>query len=99
MNTEWEGLCIRDDDAKTDDGLARTAGAAAATGAVVGSLGGESGEPDDGEEDVNHEHGSGIGEVAGSFPSGGHEEEYPGGDGEEALQTRDEGLEGAFSGL
>lgn len=73
-----------DKNAKSDNGLANAAGATASVTAIVGSLGGKGGQPDDGEEDINAQHGPRIGKVAGTLPSRGHEDINPGWDGEEA---------------
>lgn len=81
------GNNIRDKNAKSDNGLANAAGATASVAAIVGSLGGKGGQPDDGEEDIDAQHGPRIGEVAGTLPSRGHEDINPRRDGEEALKA------------
>lgn len=71
---------VRSHNAETDDGLALPACTTAVVGCVEGGLAGECGEPDDGEDDVNRQHGNRVGEVACTFPSGSHEKIYPRGD-------------------
>ena len=73
------GFLLRRDDAEADDSLALTTGIAAVVGGVVSGLGSKGREPDYGEEDVNDEHGNGVGEVARAVPSRSHEQIYPGG--------------------
>lgn len=77
---------VRHKHAQANDCLAQVAGLAAKARGIVRRLRGKGGEPDDGENAVDCQHGVGIGKLSCARESGCHDEVHPGWDGEEALQ-------------
>lgn len=77
---------VQHKDAQGNDALANTTGCSAQVGRVVGSLGREGREPDDGVDGVDCHHDLRHGELSGTRESRGHHEIDPGRYGEEELQ-------------
>ena len=84
---EGEGS-VQDKEAHGDNGLAEVTHALAVAGRVVGGLGREGADPDDGEEGIDDDHGVGLGQLAGAGEPGRHDEVDPCRDREEALRGR-----------
>lgn len=74
----WRGANIQDEDGHGNDSFAEAAGCPAEVGGVVGGLGRESREPDDGEDGVDDQHGVGLGELACAWEARGHHQVDPG---------------------